>query len=90
MKAFRVLLTHFSQRYPKIPVYSPPNDDNMHKNPSDWKDHDYQQRVCVAFDLMKIRLTQMSWVPLLMPAFELIFPASEDVDDNDEDMNETT
>lgn len=39
-KAYRTLLTHFSQRYPKIPVCDP----------------SFQESTCIAFDLMTINL----------------------------------
>ena len=39
-KAYRTLLTHFSQRYPKIPVIDP----------------SFQTTTCIAFDLMTVNL----------------------------------
>ena len=39
-KAYRTLLTHFSQRYPKIPVIDP----------------SIQDSTCIAFDLMTVNL----------------------------------
>lgn len=38
--AFRTILTHFSQRYPKIPVV----------------DHSFLDSTCIAFDLMSVNL----------------------------------
>lgn len=42
--AYRTLLTHFSQRYPKIPVIDP----------------SFQKSTCIAFDLMTVNLAGMS------------------------------
>lgn len=39
-KAYRTLLTHFSQRYPKIPIIDP----------------SFQDSTCIGFDLMTINL----------------------------------
>ena len=39
-KSYRTLLTHFSQRYPKIPVIDP----------------SFQTSTCIAFDLMTVNL----------------------------------
>ena len=38
--AYRTILTHFSQRYPKIPVV----------------DQSFQESTCIAFDLMSVNL----------------------------------
>lgn len=61
MGASRILLTHFSQRYPKIPNYS------AH----------FSARTCLAFDLMVVRFTQLAWLPALTPAFSWIFSEEE-------------
>ena len=39
-RAYRTLLTHFSQRYPKIPIIDP----------------SFQSSTCIAFDLMTVNL----------------------------------
>lgn len=59
--AYRTLLTHFSQRYPKVPVI----DDNF-------VDH-----VGIAFDLMSVRLQDLPRLPALVPAFKVLFDEAE-------------
>ena len=53
-KAYRTLLTHFSQRYPKIPVIDP----------------SFQKSTCIAFDLMTVNLagecTILAWIAVQM------------------------
>lgn len=55
--AYRTILTHFSQRYPKVPVI------NEH----------FQDHVSIAFDLMSVRLTDLPRLPALVPAFKDLF-----------------
>ena len=57
MRARRILLTHFSQRYPKIPSYS----------------DSFSSRTCLAFDLMCVRFRALAWLPALTPAFSWLF-----------------
>lgn len=61
--AYMTMLTHFSQRYPKIPVI----DDN------------FSGQVAVAFDLMTVRLSDIPRLPLLTPAVKMLFeePAAD-------------
>ena len=56
-KAYLTFLTHFSQRYPKIPVI----------------DDTFSGKVAVAFDLMTVRLTDLPRVPLITPGVKLLF-----------------
>lgn len=63
--AYRTLLTHFSQRYPKVPVI----DDNF-------VDH-----VGIAFDLMTVRLTDLPRLPGLVPAVKVLFDEEEGLED---------
>ena len=60
--AFRTLLTHFSQRYPKIPVIAP----------------SFQESTCIAFDLMSVNLADVSRLPALIPPLERLFKDGED------------
>lgn len=60
-KAYMTMLTHFSQRYPKIPVI----------------DDSFSGRVGVAFDLMTIRLSDIPRLPLLTPAVKMLFEEQE-------------
>ena len=61
MRAQRILLTHFSQRYPKIPTYS----------------EAFSSRTAIAFDLMEVRFNQLQWLPSLTPAFAWCFDAEK-------------
>lgn len=55
--SYMTFLTHFSQRYPKIPVI----------------DDTFSGKVAVAFDLMTVRLTDLPRVPLITPGVKLLF-----------------
>ena len=55
--AARVVLTHFSQRYPKIPALPP----------------DERGAVCVAFDLMRVTFRDLLWAPRLTPVLQRLF-----------------
>lgn len=55
--AYRVILTHFSQRYPKIPSFDDIN----------------SQKTCIAFDLMSINMADLPLLPLVLPYFKLLF-----------------
>ncbi|KAL6768056.1 hypothetical protein ACKKBF_B37600 [Auxenochlorella protothecoides x Auxenochlorella symbiontica] len=60
--AYRTVLTHFSQRYPKIPVI----------------DANFQGSVGIAFDLMRINLVDLPRLPSLVPKLKLLFAEPED------------
>ncbi|KAJ0989419.1 hypothetical protein J5N97_007775 [Dioscorea zingiberensis] len=45
--AYRVILTHFSQRYPKIPVF----------------DESHMRNTCIAFDLMSVNVADLPALP---------------------------
>ncbi|XP_060521936.1 ribonuclease Z, mitochondrial isoform X2 [Cylas formicarius] len=57
MSAKHIILTHFSQRYAKLPRFNDNFDDN----------------VCIAFDNMQIRLDELPLVPNLYPALKVMF-----------------
>jgi len=57
MFAKHILLTHFSQRYAKLPRFNDNFDDN----------------VGIAFDNMWVRLDELPLVPLLYPALKVMF-----------------
>lgn len=62
MRAKVVLLTHFSQRYPNIPVVA----------------DDAKTSVAgFAFDYMRLRFSQLAGLPSLLPALKIIFEAQE-------------
>jgi ribonuclease Z len=56
-RAYRTILTHFSQRYPKIPIF----------------DGSHTERTAVAFDLMTIDFTNLPILPKLLPAIRSLF-----------------
>ena len=62
MEAKTVILTHFSQRYPKFPVL--PSGSEL--------------RVCVAFDLMTLRFRDVDRAAALLPMLQKLFPAEEE------------
>lgn len=59
--AFRTILTHFSQRYPKMPVV----------------DESFTDRTCVAFDMMSLNIADLVVVPKLMAVLKILFPEDE-------------
>ena len=59
---YRTLLTHFSQRYPKVPVI----------------DENFEGHVGIAFDLMTVRLTDLPRLPVLVPAVKVLFEEEEE------------
>eukprot|EP00762_Andalucia_godoyi_P004752 ANDGO_03546.mRNA.1 Ribonuclease Z 1 len=61
MHAWRTVLTHFSQRYPKIPAF----------------DESYKECTCIAFDLMRIRFKDAAVLPLILPSVKLLFKEEE-------------
>lgn len=63
MNAWRTILTHFSQRYPRIP---PLNNEMIKKM--------YDRRACVAFDLMCVDLTRLEELPRITAAVRDSFP----------------
>ncbi|KAL6144661.1 hypothetical protein ACLB2K_055352 [Fragaria x ananassa] len=65
---YRVILTHFSQRYPKIPVF---DEAHMHKT-------------CIAFDLMSINMADLPVLPKVLPYLKMLFKNEMTVDELDE------
>ncbi|XP_071321186.1 zinc phosphodiesterase ELAC protein 2 isoform X2 [Trachinotus anak] len=57
MKAEFIMLNHFSQRYAKIPLFS----------------EDFNNRVGISFDHMRIRYTDFKILPRLIPALKTLF-----------------
>jgi ribonuclease Z len=55
--AYRIILTHFSQRYPKIPVF---DETHMHKT-------------CIAFDMMSVNVADLLVLPKVFPYLKLLF-----------------
>ncbi len=71
MKAEMILLTHFSQRYPKIP--------NLEKTG--------HEKVGVAFDLMDIKWKNFPLLPKLMPVLSYLFGKEEQQKDRVKEEN---
>ncbi|NP_001312412.1 zinc phosphodiesterase ELAC protein 2-like isoform X2 [Nicotiana tabacum] len=59
--AYRIILTHFSQRYPKVPAL----------------DEVSMQRTCIAFDLMSVNLADLQLLPKVLPYLKLLFRTME-------------
>ena len=66
--AYRIILTHFSQRYPKIPVF---DETQMHKT-------------CIAFDMMSINIADLPVLPKVLPYLKLLFRNEMTVDEPDD------
>ncbi|GLT77184.1 hypothetical protein SLA2020_487940 [Shorea laevis] len=66
--AYRIILTHFSQRYPKIPVF---DDTHMHKT-------------CIAFDMMNINIADLPVLPKVLPYLKLLFRDEMAVDESED------
>ena len=73
MEASCILLTHFSQRYPKIPAIFEDNDQTMTHN---------HNSIGVAFDLMTVNFANFEVLPKLLPSLRSLFP--EQMEDEDE------
>lgn len=69
--AYRIILTHFSQRYPKIPVF----------------DESHMYKTCIAFDLMSVNLADLPVLPKVIPYLKLLFRNEMVVDELDDDQN---
>ncbi|GAB2250152.1 hypothetical protein Droror1_Dr00013511 [Drosera rotundifolia] len=65
---YRTILTHFSQRYAKIPVF----------------DETHMHNTCIGFDLMSINLTDLPVVPKILPYLKLLFKDEIVVDESDD------
>lgn len=68
--AYRIILTHFSQRYPKIPVF----------------DEAHMDRTCIAFDLMSINAADLHVLPEVVPYLKVLFKNEMAVDEPEELM----
>ncbi|XP_057505289.1 tRNase Z TRZ3, mitochondrial [Actinidia eriantha] len=69
--AYRIILTHFSQRYPKIPVF---DETHMHKT-------------CIAFDLMSVNLADLHVLPRVLPYLKILFKNEMIVDESEGIVN---
>jgi ribonuclease Z len=55
--AYRTVLTHFSQRYPTIPVFS----------------GEFEESTCIAFDLLSFNLQDLPRLPSLVGPLRMLF-----------------
>lgn len=74
MGARGVVLTHFSQRYPKLPVLSEAVEEGM--------------VVVLAFDLCRVRVADMGRFEGFLPALRELYKDEEEVDEELEEMDE--
>lgn len=70
MNAKFLLMTHFSQRYPKIPVF----DTSKGKSGAG-----------IAFDLMRMRFSDFDVIPLLTKSLQLLFADPPEAEDDEDD-----
>ena len=73
---YRVILTHFSQRYPKAPLFDGViggGGDSVSATTGKASES-VAERVGVAFDLMRVDFTALPRLPALMPAIRALFP----------------
>ena len=89
--AYRTLLTHFSTRYPKIPVLKPPANaaaayesdvgagggQEGGGSSSAGSDLAAVGSVLVAFDLMTVNLADLPWLPKMLPVLDELFKEEE-------------
>jgi ribonuclease Z len=67
MNAKHTILTHFSQRYPKIPLF-----DSVHQN-----------QISIAFDLMVFNMGLTTILPAMIPLLRLMFSEETEDDEED-------
>ncbi|KAJ9568342.1 hypothetical protein OSB04_004308 [Centaurea solstitialis] len=72
--AYRIVLTHFSQRYPKIPVF----------------DETHMRNTCIAFDMMSINFADLHVLPRVLPYLKVLFKNEMVVDESDDLENVVT
>ncbi|XP_041015141.1 tRNase Z TRZ3, mitochondrial [Juglans microcarpa x Juglans regia] len=71
---YRIILTHFSQRYPKIPIF---DETHMHKT-------------CIAFDMMSVNIADLPVLPKVLPYLKLLFKNEMIVDESDDVLDAAT
>ncbi|KAL2928415.1 tRNAse Z TRZ4 mitochondrial [Bienertia sinuspersici] len=69
---YRLILTHFSQRYPKIPVFE---DAHMHNT-------------CIGFDMMSVNMADLHVLPKVLPHLKLLFKTEMGNDESDDILPE--
>lgn len=71
--AYRIILTHFSQRYPKIPVVDEVDVD----------------KTCIAFDLMSVNLADLPVLPKVSSYFKHLFRGDTEAEDELVDVQDS-
>lgn len=79
--AYRTLLTHFSTRYPRIPVMKPPVPMGEEEAAEGGGGSDLAAlgSVLVAFDFMTVNLADLAWMPRMLPVLDELFKEEEAV-----------
>lgn len=84
--AYRTLLTHFSTRYPKIPVMKPPADAPAVEgaegadgagSSGGGSDLAAVGSVLVGFDMMTLNFADLAWLPQMLPVLDELFKEEE-------------
>lgn len=89
--AYRTLLTHFSTRYPRIPVMKPPGGgaggEEGGADGDGGSDLAAVGSALVGFDLMTVNLADLPWLPKMLPVLDELFKEEEAayLDDDDGD-----
>ncbi|KAJ3056704.1 hypothetical protein HK097_005105 [Rhizophlyctis rosea] len=84
MKARNLLLTHFSQRYPKIPIINlnePSSVQPVENGTANGASEEHRPNVAIAFDLMRIRMASFRKLELYTPALQALFTYIADQED---------
>ncbi|XP_030494096.2 tRNase Z TRZ3, mitochondrial isoform X1 [Cannabis sativa] len=66
--AYRIILTHFSQRYPKIPVF----------------DETHMHNTCIAFDMMSVNVADLPVLPRVLPYLKMLFRNEMALEESDD------
>ncbi|KAK4161845.1 hypothetical protein QBC43DRAFT_216568 [Cladorrhinum sp. PSN259] len=82
MKARRILLTHFSQRYPKLPALPTGEDGTIEGEPI------VDQAVVFAFDHMRVKLGEFKQAEVYIPALRKLLTDEEKVEAGEDDEEE--
>eukprot|EP00944_MAST-04C_sp_MAST-4C-sp1_P006382 g6382.t1 len=79
MRAQHTILTHFSQRYPKIAtIASAESKLGMETECNIGVESSFEiPKYSLAFDMMSVTLNDMNWLPSILPALQCIFPSGE-------------
>jgi len=77
-----VVLTHFSQRYPKIPIWTGKGKIRSNSEQEE-STNDKNMKVIFAFDFMTIKEENIHLASEITPALRLLYPAEGNNDDDD-------